>query len=119
MTALFVKWWYGEAIANILKYVRAAYIFSADLFSVRICLRTIFDPWKRDVISYEGLTLKQKFEVWSLNLASRFIGAAIKSGTLLGYLLFSLALSLTAALILILWLLYPAVVAYFVYRVFI
>lgn len=118
LTALLVKWWYGDAIANILKYIKAAYVYFADLFSVRICIQTIFDPWKRDMLSYEGQSLQQKFHTWTMNLASRIIGALVKLATLFGYLIFIGLMSLFSGIILILWLIYPALIVFFLYRIF-
>lgn len=116
LTSLFIRWWYGGAVANILKYSRAAFVYSADLFSVRLCLSTLFDPWKRDVLSYEGQSLDQKFHTWTLNLASRIIGALVKIGALLSYLLFTFLLSIAIILVLVFWLAYPAIVIYLIYR---
>lgn len=103
---------------RLLKYLRASYVFSFDLFSVKICIKTLFAPWKRDAISYEGLSLQQKFQVWSLNLASRFIGLIIKSMTVFCYVIFSLLLSVFALLAVLVWLLYPAIIIFFIYRAF-
>lgn len=116
LTTLFFKWWYGEAYTRLLKYIKAAYMKSADIFSVKICLRTLFAPWKRDLISYDGLTLQQKFEVWTLNLASRFIGALIKSMTLLSFLIFIVLVTVVSLLAMSIWLIYPLIVAYLIYR---
>lgn len=118
MTLYFFKWWYGEAYMRLLKYLRAAYVFSFDLFSVKICIKTLFAPWKRDAISYEGLSLQQKFQVWSLNVASRLIGFMIKSMTVFCYVIFSLLLSIFAFLSILVWLLYPAIIIFFIYRAF-
>lgn len=119
LTTLFFKWWYGEAYTRLLKYIKAAYIMSADIFSVKICLKTLFAPWKRDMISYEGLTLQQKFQVWTLNLASRFIGALIKSMTLLSFLIFIVIISVISLVAMIIWLVYPIIIIYLIYRLLI
>lgn len=117
-TFLFFTWWYGEAFARVFRYIRAAYIYTTDSFSVGICLRTLFAPWKRDVISYSGLTLQQRFSVWTLNLASRFIGALIKLATLITFLIFAILLSIFSVLAVVLWFLYPAVIIYLIWRGF-
>lgn len=113
---MFFRWWYGEAYHRVLKCARASFIFSYDLFSVSICFKTLFAPWKRDEISYEGLSLQQRFQVWTLNLSSRFIGLVIKLFTLLTYVVFTAILSAVVLLIIITWIFYPAVVIYFLLR---
>lgn len=115
LTLMFFGWWYGEARSRLLKYVGAAYIIATDLFSVKTCLRTLFVPWKRDVASYEGLTLQQRFEVWTLNLASRFIGAMIKTVTVITYLIFVAVITVFAVIAILVWLLYPGIIAYLIY----
>lgn len=117
LTVLFFSWWYKGAVDNLLKYIKAAYIYSADLFSVRICLRTLFDPWKRDALSYEGLNIQQKFNTWTLNLASRLVGLMIKLLTLLGYLLFTVLLTIISVAILLIWIFYPLIIFYLIYKV--
>lgn len=113
---IFFKWWYSEAYQRVLKYAKASYIFFFDLFSVKICLKTLFAPWKRDELSYEGLSLQQKFQIWTLNLSSRFIGFVIKIFTLLSYAVFTVFLSLLILLVILIWLLYPVIIIYFVLR---
>jgi len=116
LTSYFGKWWYGEAYGRVLKYLKAAYIFSFDLFSVSICIKTLFAPWKRDEISYEGLSLQQKFQVWTLNLASRFIGFMIKSTAIVSYLVFALVLSVFEFVVVVVWLAYPIIIIFLLYR---
>jgi len=85
-----------------------------DLFSVKISIRTLFAPWKRDKISYEGLTLQQKFQVWSLNMASRFIGLIIKVIALTIYLIAVVAVSIFSVFLIIFWPLMPFVALYLI-----
>ncbi len=116
LTIMFFAWWYGEAYARLLKYIKASYVFFTDLFSVRICLRTLFAPWKRDEISYEGLSLQQKFQVWTLNLASRLIGAAIKTITIFLYIIFIIFLSVFSLTAIIIWTTYPLIIVFLIWR---
>jgi len=115
LTALFFSWWYGEAYNRLFKYIRAVYIYLTDLFSVEICLKTLFAVWKRDSTSYEGLALKEKFQVWTLNLASRFIGLLIKSITLASYLVAVALASICAIILIVIWPFYPLLVVYVIY----
>jgi len=106
---LFVSWWYGEAYRRVFRYIRAVYIYTADLFSVKLVFITLFAPWKRDIISYENLSLQQRFEVWTLNLASRFVGFIIKVISLLIYLFFTLFESILSLALIIIWPFYPLI----------
>lgn len=111
LPVLFVGWWYSEAFRRVLVYVKAFYIFATDFFSVKICLKTLFAPWKRDMISYEGLSIQQKFQVWTLNLASRFVGFVVKSITLLSYLVFIIFISVFSLTLIFVWIFYPLIIA--------
>lgn len=112
---LFFNWWYGYAYRRLFKYLRAIFIYIYDLFSVRLSLITLFAPWKRDSISYEGLSLQQKFEVWTLNIASRFVGFFIKTINLIIYTGMTVLAAFLSLLATVLWPLYPIVIVYLLY----
>jgi len=114
LTILYFNWWYTEGYGRLFKYIKAFYIYMTDLFSVKISIRTLFAPWKRDKISYEGLTLQQKFQVWSLNMASRFIGLIIKVIALTIYLIAVVAVSIFSVFLIIFWPLMPFVALYLI-----
>jgi len=107
---LFFSWWYGYLPHRLYLALKAAILTITDLFSVRLLFKTLFAPWKRDIISYEGLTLQQKFQVLMLNLSSRFIGFIVKIFVLAAFIIiFSLTTAIFIATFL-LWLAFPIVV---------
>jgi len=112
---LFFSWWYGYSYHRLFKYLRAIFIYIYDLFSVRLSLLTLFAPWKRDSISYEGLSLQQKFEVWTLNIASRFVGFFIKTINLAIFLAITILVALLSLCLTLLWPLYPLLIVYLIY----
>lgn len=112
---LFLNWWYGHAYRRLFKYIRAVFIYIYDLFSVRLSLLTLFSPWKRDSISYDGLSLQQKFEVWTLNIASRFVGFFIKTINLIIYTGMTFLAALLSLGATIVWPLYPIVIVCLIY----
>lgn len=106
----YFRWWYTDGFVRFLKYLKAFIIILADTFSVRIILRTFFQPWKRDITPTEGLSLDKKFQVWIWNLISRFFGMTIKGFTFLFFLTcFSVLLIFEAAFLLI-WLFFPILI---------
>lgn len=107
---MFLSWWYGERFIQFCRYLEKMFLKITDLFSVEICLKTLFSVWRRDKIDYHNLSLKEMFEAWTLNLASRFIGLIVKSITLATYLIVTIIfLGLAVAAILI-WLFYPLII---------
>lgn len=115
LAIMFFSWWYGHAYRRLFMYIKASYIYLADLFSVKICVKTLFSPWKRDVLSYEGLSLQEKFQVLTLNIASRFVGFIVKVATLFCYLCALLISSIISLCLIIIWPLYPLVAIYLIY----
>ena len=105
----FVLWWYVGNRIRLLAFCRNFFVYLFDFFSVEICLRTLFDVWKRDRIDYHHLSLPQIFQAWVLNLASRFAGFFVKIFTLLTYVVVSTLFLAAAMAALVVWLFYPIV----------
>lgn len=112
---IFINWYYGEAFRRVWKYILAFQTLNFDVFSVRVLLKTLFSPWKRDIISYEGLTIQQRFQVWTLNLSSRLIGFMVKSMVLLVYLFSELITLAVSAIALVVWPLLPILAIYSIF----
>ena len=112
---LFFTWWYGEELKNVLKYFETLFAYLFDLFSVRICFSTLFAVWRRDKINYKGLTLQEIFQAWTMNMASRLVGATVKLFTVLTYLVVSLVCMIFIAVFLIAWLAFPLLIVGLVY----
>lgn len=115
MATLFLIWWYGEEFRGVLQYFETFLAYLFDVFSVRICLATLFAVWRRDRINYKGLALKEIFQAWTLNLASRIVGFFVKISTILVYLITSILFSVFAAIFLLTWLLFPLIIISLIY----
>ena len=107
LNSLFFKWWYTEVFGELSIFAKHFFAYIADLFSVKISLRTLFAPWRRDNISYEGLTIQEKFQVLVLNITSRFVGFMVKVFTLTTFVIvFSFCL-IFVFLVFMVWFLFP------------
>jgi len=51
---------------------------SADMFSMPLLLRTLFAPWKKDVIPTTGMPLQEKLNALGLNLVSVLVGFVVR-----------------------------------------
>ena len=109
LNSLFFVWWYTEVFRSFSDFTKHFFAYIADLFSVKICLTTLFAPWRRDRISYEGLSIQDRFQVWILNLTSRFIGAIVKLFTLATYLIVLAACFCFFIVTFIIWFLFPLI----------
>lgn len=104
-----LPWWYRAVPGKLLRHQQLMLSTVTDFFSFTVLLKTLFQPWRRDEISTDRLSLNERFQVWGLNLITRLFGfiirtTAIGAGlvTLIGLLLFFIFLWAT-------WLLAPLV----------
>lgn len=72
---------------NIFSAIRRTIANTYDYFSIGLLAKTLFSPWKRDVISMEHMTLGERLQVLVMNLVSRLIGAFIRFFTIIAGLL--------------------------------
>jgi hypothetical protein len=103
-------WWYTKGFLRFLKYLKVAIVILADNFSVRVLVKTFFQPWKRDMTPTRGLSLDRRFKVWGWNLIARGFGMIIKGTTFLIFLNIFLILLFIEIILIIIWLLYPLVI---------
>lgn len=99
----FFHWWFVESTFNLLRILQ--YVLSAtyNLLSVKLVFKTFFKPWKNEY--REGLA---RFAV--------FMGIFIKSMLLIVYTIFFALLSLFEFAVLVLWILFPILVVWGVYK---
>jgi len=109
LNSLFFVWWYTEVFGELSSFVKHFFVYLTDLFSVKICLRTLFSPWRRDNISYEGLTIQEKLQVLILNITSRFVGLIIKIFTLATFAVVFIFCILLFIVVFLVWLLFPLI----------
>lgn len=107
--SMFLVWWYVEVRRRIFLFAKQFLYYLTDLFSVRICLATLFAPWKRDKVSYAGLSLQGKLQVSIWNLVSRLVGAVVKTFTLAAYLIVIAAYLVFGLVMFFVWLLFPLI----------
>lgn len=106
----FLSWWYGEEFARLFAYFGKFFVYLYDLFSVEICLKTLFSVWRRDIIDYRNLGIREIFQAWTLNTASRLVGFVVKAFTILGYLIVTTVFIAAALFSTVFWLAFPAVI---------
>ncbi|MCC7289288.1 hypothetical protein IT414_02790 [bacterium] len=74
----FFTWWYGSGWAQVPREIRRRVNFILQFFSLKIILRTLFAPWKRDIAYARSTALEDRFQALIGNLVSRFIGFIIR-----------------------------------------
>jgi len=116
---LFFSWWYHYLSRRLYLAFNALALTLFDLFSVKLIFKTLFAPWKRDVLSYEGLAIQQKFQVLMMNLASRCIGFIVKIFVFVTFIVVFVAAVIIFFAAFLLWLAFPlATVALLILGIF-
>lgn len=110
----YFSWWYGEGLVNFCQAtgIMTEKIFS--FFSIKLLLRTIFDPWKRDAYTIENASLQDKLKIWLNNLISRFIGFVIRFFTIILGLCATALFFLVMICLFVAWFLLPIIILYLI-----
>lgn len=96
-----LPWWYTIVPSKLARHQKLLFFTVADYFSFEILLKTLFQPWKRDELSAERLSLSERVQIWGLNLVSRFFGFLMRSAAILVGLI---SLAIVAVFLIFLWL---------------
>lgn len=103
-------WWYFEEPVILWRAIRIITKKIFLSFSVPVLLRTLFDPWKRDVTYVENASLQELFNIWLGNFISRLVGFVVRTFTILiGFILTVIAFILLLAFLLV-WFLMPIII---------
>ncbi|MFA5926651.1 MAG: hypothetical protein WCT32_01820 [Patescibacteria group bacterium] len=109
LVLIFFGWWYGEALTKLFVFQKRFLAYLADMFSLRICLKTLFAPWRRDQTGTQGLSLQEMFHVWGLNAASRLIGFMVKAFTIIAFLLIFVTGIVCSIIAIVVWIAWPII----------
>ena len=112
----YFSWWYGQELIFLWKAITVVTGKIFHSFSVAILLRTLFDPWKKDVLSAENTSLEAKFQIAIANLVSRLIGAFVRLMTIFAGLLITIVSFLVMFIGLIIWIFAPVICLYLIIR---
>lgn len=109
LVAVFVKWYWVEMPARILKQTQSYISVIGKIFSFKFLIKTLFAPWKNQAYAYpsKGFDLKRIFEVWTSNMVSRVVGAFVRGFTMLFGFLISFLVLILGFLWLFIWVFYP------------
>lgn len=105
-----VIWWYGEGISVAWRVASAILFEISDFFSLPTLLKTLFAPWKNDVITAHNISLGDQFKIWELNFVSRLVGFFVRSVIILVTLIILAMGVILEAVLLVFWLIIPLMV---------
>lgn len=82
MLPSFLEWLYKEGLAQTLAMYQSIVLLTLDFFSVKLLLRTLFAPWKRDEVEPETPSLQLIMQAFWNNLIARGIGTCVRAMTI-------------------------------------
>jgi hypothetical protein len=101
----YLLWHYSLAPKFILFLIGNYLFFVGHLFSLKLLLRTLFSPWRREIAKKEkpGLNLEDIADVVSFNIISRIMGFVIRLSTLFTALFFFVLVIFLGFILFFLW----------------
>jgi len=110
LIAVFWKWYYGEAVKNILTAWKNFILFAVNYFSIPLLFKTLFVPWKRDFTKKpKGWNFKKLFEYLAFNLISRGVGFFMRLLMIIAGAIFLIFVIVAGAVFFMLWLILPLI----------
>ncbi|MFH1129557.1 MAG: hypothetical protein V1686_02370 [Patescibacteria group bacterium] len=108
---VFWRWYYGEALRNVLDAWRNFIIFALSYFSIPLLFKTLFAPWRRDITKKpQGLDFKKLFEYLAFNMISRGTGFLIRFFTILVGIIYLVLTVIIGGIFFILWIILPLLI---------
>ena len=105
-----ISWWYINGFIGRVQMMRGRLRTSADFFSVRLLVSTLFSPFRQISAENAAISLNDRIRAFFDKLLSRVIGATVRSFTIIFGLVFMFLQILFGAAILVFWLLVPLLV---------
>lgn len=106
----YISWHFSKAPLGIVKILCNYLFFCEHFFSIRLLLKTLFYPWKRQTFeSGPGFSLGKYFEVVVSNLISRLLGAFIRLILIILGIITEIMLLVIGLLILVIFIFLPVI----------
>src|SRR3990167_10612606 len=75
----FWQWYYKKGIKGAVAVYQSVVLMVYDFFSIGLLFKTLFSPWKRDVVEPGTPTLQLMLQALWFNLIARFMGSMVRS----------------------------------------
>lgn len=107
--SLWASWFYIKMPKKIIAGWRNFLLFVLYYFSIKLLLRTLFSPWRKYTEGYpRGIDIKKYLETFIFNMASRIIGAIMRSFLIISGIIAEFIVFVSGGLVLLGWILSPA-----------
>ncbi|MCL5795438.1 MAG: hypothetical protein M1338_03700 [Patescibacteria group bacterium] len=106
----FLFWWYMVSPKNLFKFSIATIKYNLNLFSIKYLFRTLFSPWKRDILMAINPSFVDQIRVFAENLVSRFFGFIIRLCTIIVGIITTILSIILLILLMIIWFSLPLII---------
>lgn len=110
MFSNFLYWQFVTSTKYLYDIVLKIIIYLYNIFSIKYLIKTLFAPWKRDVVYYPNPSIRDYFNIFWENFVSRFIGFSVRSVTIISGLLIMFLSIIIGGLIIVVWFLLPEII---------
>ena len=108
------RWWFLEVPGNIFHGTIQVVTNTYNYFSINLLFKTLFAPWKRDIVDSSHFSLAEQLQVMVMNLISRLLGAIIRFITIVVGLLITFVVFLLGIIWLIVFVLIPFIAVFII-----
>lgn len=102
-----LSWWYGDGFLRRIQITQKRLISSADIFSISLLIRTLFNPFRQISVDATGASLPEKIRAFFDRLLSRIIGAIVRSFMILFGSMFIFLRLILEVIMITFWLFMP------------
>jgi len=106
----YFSWWYGLGLESFWQAIKVITKKIYNSFSIGTLLKTLFAPWKRDVVMVENASLDMRFRILIENLIAILVGFMVRFFTILVGLFLTGFSFLVMFFLLIVWVIMPFLV---------
>ncbi|MGA2666531.1 MAG: hypothetical protein ABSE91_00380 [Patescibacteria group bacterium] len=108
----YLSWWYAQEPLYLWRSIKIVTKKIYLNFSITTLLRTLFDPWKRDVMAAENASLNVRFNILIGNLVSRLVGFVLRFFTIWAGLITTIGAFFIMVALFLIWLFLPILILF-------
>lgn len=100
---LFFSWYFQGMPSSVVQIYKKTYQYIWHWFSVGYLIKTLFEPFKRDISLPVNPSIQNRFQAFISNIISRIMGLIIRLLTVISAFLIEFLLMLILGIVIIIW----------------
>lgn len=116
MVGNYLYWQFVQSPRKIIYIGQKTIVYLYHQFSIGFLLKTLIEPWKKDVVRIVNPSIQDRIQVLMTNIVSRLLGFMIRILTVLSGFLIMICVLVIFVLAFFFWLIVPFFAIYIIYR---